>query len=105
MDINGFWTVVEAVRAGSSGQDGKEFVEAPVDQLERLSQEEILGCQERFDEAHDAVYRWDVWGRRPSRRGRLLGRPFHGLPGRPDRSRPGVVRAGSRHRGPLGWST
>ncbi|MFH8381457.1 DUF4240 domain-containing protein [Kitasatospora sp. NPDC018058] len=39
----------------------RAFAEALVDQLARLSQEEILAYQERFDEVRGAVYRWDVW--------------------------------------------
>ncbi|WP_030057784.1 MULTISPECIES: DUF4240 domain-containing protein [Streptomyces] len=61
MDIDGFWNVVGAARAESSGSPGKAFAEALVDQLARLPQEEILSYQERFDEVHGAVYRWDVW--------------------------------------------
>ncbi|MER7769889.1 DUF4240 domain-containing protein [Kitasatospora sp. NPDC096140] len=61
MDIDGFWNVIGAARAESSGPHGKAFAEALVDQLARLSQEEILAYQERFDEVHGAVHRWDVW--------------------------------------------
>ncbi|CAG6398662.1 DUF4240 domain-containing protein [Actinacidiphila cocklensis] len=61
MDIDGFWNVVGVARAESSSPHGKAFAEALVDQLAGLSQEEILGYQERFDEVHGAVYRWDVW--------------------------------------------
>lgn len=41
MDIDGFWNVVGAARAESSGSHGQAFAEALVDQLARLSQEEI----------------------------------------------------------------
>ncbi|MET8626343.1 DUF4240 domain-containing protein [Kitasatospora sp. NPDC004669] len=61
MDVDGFWNVVGAARAESSGSHGIAFAEALVDQLARLPQEEILAYQERFDEVHGAVYRWDVW--------------------------------------------
>ncbi|MFD8750199.1 DUF4240 domain-containing protein [Kitasatospora sp. NPDC059577] len=61
MDIDGFWNVVGVARAESCGSHGKAFAEALVDRLAGLSQEEILGYQERFDEVHGAVYRWDVW--------------------------------------------
>lgn len=61
MDINGFWDVIESVRVDSSRTDGKEFAEALVDRLVTLPQEEILAWQERFDDVHQAVYRWDVW--------------------------------------------
>ncbi|NUS81347.1 MAG: DUF4240 domain-containing protein, partial [Streptomyces sp.] len=39
----------------------KPFDEALVDLLAALSKEDILEFQTRFDEIHDAVYRWDVW--------------------------------------------
>ncbi|MEV7360606.1 DUF4240 domain-containing protein [Kitasatospora sp. NPDC091276] len=61
MDIDGFWNVIGVARSESSGPHGKSFAEALVDQLAGLSQEEILAYQERFDEVHGAVYRWDVW--------------------------------------------
>ena len=59
MDTDRFWSVIEAARAG--GPDGKPFDEALVDLLAALSKEDILEFQTRFDEIHDAVYRWDVW--------------------------------------------
>lgn len=63
MDTDRFWTVIESARAG--GPDGKPgdkpFDEALVDLLAALSKEDILEFQTRFDEIHDAVYRWDVW--------------------------------------------
>ncbi|MFI9323516.1 DUF4240 domain-containing protein [Kitasatospora aureofaciens] len=61
MDIDGFWNVIEAARAESRSPHGEAFAEALVNQLAGLSQEEILAYQERFDEVHGAVYRWDVW--------------------------------------------
>ncbi|MFK4270463.1 DUF4240 domain-containing protein [Streptomyces milbemycinicus] len=63
MDTDRFWTVIESARAG--GPDGKPgdkpFDEVLVDLLAALSKEDILEFQTRFDEIHDAVYRWDVW--------------------------------------------
>ncbi|KAK1181606.1 DUF4240 domain-containing protein [Streptomyces sp. NBS 14/10] len=63
MDTDRFWTVIESARAaGPDGQLGdKPFDEALVDLLAALSKEDILEFQTRFDEIHDAVYRWDVW--------------------------------------------
>ncbi|MFD8381180.1 DUF4240 domain-containing protein [Streptomyces sp. NPDC059679] len=63
MDTDRFWTVIEAARSG--GPDGKPgdkpFDEVLVDLLAALSKSDILEFQTRFDEIHDAVYRWDVW--------------------------------------------
>lgn len=59
MDTDRFWSVIEAARAGDPG--GRPFHEALVDLLAAHSKEDILGFDARFDEIHDAVYRWDVW--------------------------------------------
>ncbi|MFD5033989.1 DUF4240 domain-containing protein [Streptomyces sp. NPDC058405] len=59
MDTSEFWTIIEAARS-ADGPD-RPFVEALVDELAALTKDGILRYQERFDEVHDAVYRWDVW--------------------------------------------
>ena len=59
MDINAFWDVIETARR--TGSQGGSFADALVDQLAGRSKQDILEYQERFDEVHDAVYRWDVW--------------------------------------------
>ncbi|MFI8791329.1 DUF4240 domain-containing protein [Streptomyces sp. NPDC055105] len=59
METVEFWTIIEAARSASTADT--PFVEALVDQLAVHGKDDILGYQERFDEVHDAVYRWDVW--------------------------------------------
>ncbi|MGW2860265.1 DUF4240 domain-containing protein [Streptomyces sp. NPDC001205] len=59
MDISEFWTIIEAAR--SAGTAEKPFVESLVDELATHAKDDILRYQERFDELHEAVYRWDVW--------------------------------------------
>ena len=59
MDTSEFWTIIEAARS-ASGPD-RPFAEALVDELAVRTKDGILRYQERFDEVHDAVYRWDVW--------------------------------------------
>ena len=59
MDTSEFWTVIEAARSASAAE--KSFAEALVDELATRTKDDILRYQERFDEAHGAVYRWDVW--------------------------------------------
>ncbi|MDF6044542.1 DUF4240 domain-containing protein [Streptomyces sp. JH14] len=59
MDTSDFWTIIEAARS-ADGPD-RPFAEALVDELAALTKDGILRYQERFDEVHDAVYRWDVW--------------------------------------------
>ncbi|MGY0059058.1 DUF4240 domain-containing protein [Streptomyces sp. LZ34] len=62
MDTDRFWSVIESARAGGpGGPDGRPFDEALVDLLAVLAKDDILAFQTRFDEIHDAVYRWDVW--------------------------------------------
>ncbi|MEU1691748.1 DUF4240 domain-containing protein [Streptomyces hirsutus] len=95
MDIGTFWNVIEAARAGAA-ETGKPFDEVLVEQLADRPQQEILEYAERFDELHDALYRWDVWaGCLPHRR-RVLRRQFHGLPSWCDRFGPSVVPARGR---------
>lgn len=60
MDIDTFWNVIEAARAGAASAD-EPFDEVLVNQLADRPRQEILEYAERFDEVHDALYRWDVW--------------------------------------------
>ncbi|MFC1431383.1 DUF4240 domain-containing protein [Streptacidiphilus sp. N1-3] len=59
MDINAFWDIIETARR--TGPGNGSFADALVDQLASRSKQDILEYQERFDEVHDALYRWDVW--------------------------------------------
>lgn len=59
MDTNGFWDVIEAAQAPAG--ESKPFHEALADHLATRTEQEILDYQEKFDEAHQALYRWDVW--------------------------------------------
>ncbi len=59
MDIDTFWDIIDTARA-SAGPD-KPFHEALVDHLATRTRQDILQYQERFDEVHAALYRWDVW--------------------------------------------
>ncbi|WP_329565043.1 DUF4240 domain-containing protein [Streptomyces sp. NBC_01361] len=60
MDIETFWDVIEAARARATST-GELFDEVLVNQLADRPRQEILEYAERFDELHDALYRWDVW--------------------------------------------
>ncbi|MFF3893816.1 DUF4240 domain-containing protein [Streptomyces sp. NPDC001812] len=60
MDIDTFWNVIEVARAGAA-ETGEPFDEVLVKQLADRPWQEILEYAERFDELHDALYRWDVW--------------------------------------------
>ncbi|MET8100807.1 DUF4240 domain-containing protein [Streptomyces sp. NPDC005236] len=59
MDTSEFWTVIDAARSATTTD--KPFAEAVTDHLATRAKEDILGYQERFDEASGAVNRWDVW--------------------------------------------
>ncbi|MGW4894790.1 DUF4240 domain-containing protein [Kitasatospora sp. NPDC004240] len=59
MDMDEFWHLVETARTRAGADDG--FDGALVDLLAARPKTEILEYQERFDELHDALYRWDVW--------------------------------------------
>jgi Protein of unknown function (DUF4240) len=59
MEITAFWDLIEAARA--SAGPGKQFHQALTDLLAARTPEEILQYQDRFDEMHLAVYRWDLW--------------------------------------------
>ena len=60
MDSDMFWDVIEATRAGAA-EAGEPFDEVLVKQLADRPMQRILEYAERFDELHDALYRWDVW--------------------------------------------
>ncbi|MER7582307.1 DUF4240 domain-containing protein [Kitasatospora sp. NPDC097691] len=64
MNIDDFWTVIEAARtdaASASGDPGQAFASALVDRLAATSKQMILEYQQCFDQLHGAIYRWDVW--------------------------------------------
>ncbi|GCD98637.1 DUF4240 domain-containing protein [Embleya hyalina] len=56
MDMDDFWALVEAARAA----DGP-YAPALVDILAAHPPERILDYDDRFHEARDALYRWDLW--------------------------------------------
>ncbi|MFJ3671109.1 DUF4240 domain-containing protein [Streptomyces sp. NPDC090106] len=60
MNSDTFWNVIEAARAGAA-EAGESFDEVLVRHLADKQRQEILEYAERFDELHDALYRWDVW--------------------------------------------
>ncbi|MFJ4931697.1 DUF4240 domain-containing protein [Streptomyces sp. NPDC088736] len=60
MESDTFWDVIEAAQAGAAAT-GELFDEVLVKQLADRPQQEVLEYAERFDELHDALYRWDVW--------------------------------------------
>ncbi|MEU8134134.1 DUF4240 domain-containing protein [Streptodolium elevatio] len=60
MDIDRFWAIVEDARTAAR-ESGVPVHEVLVDRLSELSVPEILAYGVRYDEAHDAVYRWDMW--------------------------------------------
>ncbi|WP_030769978.1 DUF4240 domain-containing protein [Streptomyces sp. NRRL F-2664] len=59
MYMHEFWSVIETARSAATAD--KTFSEALVDELASRPQVDILSYQERFDEVHEAVYRWDMW--------------------------------------------
>ena len=59
VDTDGFWDLIEAARVSAVG--GKPFHEMLADLLAARTEHEILDYQEKFDEAHQALYRWDMW--------------------------------------------
>jgi hypothetical protein len=60
MDNDTFWGLVDTARAGAA-EAGEPLDEVLVARLAQRPRREILEFQERFDELHDALYRWDVW--------------------------------------------
>lgn len=64
MDITEFWAIVDAARLGAAtlpGDPREAVATALTDRLAATSKQTILEYQERFDELHAAIYRWDVW--------------------------------------------
>lgn len=64
MNVDEFWALVESARAGLDGRvgdDGDAIAAALVNRLAATSSETILEFQEQFDQAHGALYCWDVW--------------------------------------------
>jgi Protein of unknown function (DUF4240) len=59
MDTDDFWELIETAR--ESAVAGRAFHEVLADLLAARTEQEILKYQEKFDEAHQALYRWDVW--------------------------------------------
>ncbi|GEC07548.1 hypothetical protein SSP24_52030 [Streptomyces spinoverrucosus] len=60
MNIDRFWNIIESARS-AAGASGGLFDQALVELLAGCPSQEILEYAERFDEVHDALYRWDVW--------------------------------------------
>ncbi|MFF3963477.1 DUF4240 domain-containing protein [Streptomyces griseorubiginosus] len=60
MNRDRFWALVESART-SAAASGSPFDESLVDHLSGCPAQEILEYAERFDDVHDALYRWDVW--------------------------------------------
>ncbi|MBT0769415.1 DUF4240 domain-containing protein [Kineosporia sp. J2-2] len=61
MDSDTFWVVVGAARAAADAT-GRPIEETLHDELVRHSPEDIVLFQKHFDDAANALYRWDVWG-------------------------------------------
>jgi Protein of unknown function (DUF4240) len=59
MDTTAFWGIIEAARV--SAGCGKPFHEILTDHLATRTRQEILQYQERFDEVHLTLCRWDLW--------------------------------------------
>lgn len=64
MDITEFWAVIDAARLAAASVPGgprEAVATALTDRLAATSKQTILEYQERFDQLHNALYRWDVW--------------------------------------------
>jgi hypothetical protein len=59
VDINSFWDTIDAARSRSG--PSQPLGDALASDLAGRSRQDILDYQERFDELHAALYRWDVW--------------------------------------------
>lgn len=59
MNADTFWEIIAAAKARTG--PGRPFGQALADHLATFNEQGILEYQERFDQAHEALYRWDVW--------------------------------------------
>lgn len=57
--MGAFWEIIETARG--SARPGTPFHRCLTGYLAVLSEQEILEYQDRFDGAHGALYRWDLW--------------------------------------------
>ncbi|MEU4091156.1 DUF4240 domain-containing protein [Streptomyces sp. NPDC026673] len=60
MDTDRFWQLIESARS-TAAAGGEPFDVVLAKALTQRPAQEILEYAERFDELHDALYRWDVW--------------------------------------------
>jgi Protein of unknown function (DUF4240) len=58
-DTDDFWELIETARA--SAVAGGAFHEVLAELLAARTEQEILEYQDKFDQARQALYRWDVW--------------------------------------------
>lgn len=61
MPVERFWSLIGRTR-GATGKDCFKKAAALQATLQRLSAEEIVGFQVRFEECMAESYRWDIWG-------------------------------------------
>jgi hypothetical protein len=59
MEIGKFWDIILIAQAHT--EPGGSFDEALASYLATRTRQDILEYQERFDQLHAALYRWDVW--------------------------------------------
>jgi hypothetical protein len=59
VDADTFWEIIAAGKARAG--PGRPFGQALADHLATFNEQGIVEYQERFDRAHEALYRWDVW--------------------------------------------
>jgi hypothetical protein len=59
MDIEAFWGTIESAQAAAGS--GGQLHEALADDLASRDGQEILDFQDRFDQARNGIFRWDVW--------------------------------------------
>jgi len=61
MKENEFWSIIErAIKVSKNDPDEKE--EALIEEINKLSSEEIFEFAKIFDEKNTKAYRWDLWG-------------------------------------------
>jgi hypothetical protein len=58
VDTDTFWDIIATARAQSG--PGQPFHQALTDCLAAGTEQDILQYQDRFDDLHAALYRWDV---------------------------------------------